>query len=220
MKTQTKRVVYRPGLTDFLLKCFNHFEVSFWDSKSAMYMGDIVPAMLWKVEGDKKCMPLFVWSQQEYEPIEFKDGAPTLWGKPLRRVFDQWPQWNNSNTVIIDHKLDRVGCNHGNNVIVTKPFYIADLEKLGDDRLHLKTTVWPLLQKLASSEDVRKFRKQFRKDMAAVGITQTQLTKSGTEAEFVAELQGEGTCGPTSSYCKLSPHLAFNVTSDCAICYV
>jgi hypothetical protein len=149
LKTPTRRVVCRPWLADFLRRCFKHFECAFWDNKSITYMEEIVPAMLHRVNENGNLVPLFVWSQRECKSIQFEGGAPTVWGKPLWRVFDQWPWWNNSNTIIIDHKLERVGCNCGANVIVTRPFYVVDMEKLGDDMLHLKSSVWPMLEKFS-----------------------------------------------------------------------
>jgi hypothetical protein len=87
-KTPTRRVVCRPWLGDFLRRCFKHFEVAFWGNKSAAYMEEIVPTMLRRVNDNGNLVPLFVWSQRECEPIQFEGGAPTVWGKPLQKVFD------------------------------------------------------------------------------------------------------------------------------------
>jgi hypothetical protein len=91
MKIATRRVVYRPWLSEFLRKCFLHFHIAFWDSKSAVYMAEIVPAMLRRVDETTSVVPLFIWLQQECEPVEFEGGAPVSWEKPLERVFQQWP---------------------------------------------------------------------------------------------------------------------------------
>jgi hypothetical protein len=126
-------------------------------------------------------------------------------GKTANRVvFDQWPRKNNSNTIIIDQKLERVDCNRGTNVIVTRPFYVVDIEKLGDDMLHLKSLVWPMLEKFSLSEDVQKFRKKYRRDMAEAGITLTQLIETKAELDMAGAIQGEGTYEPGGSYCSLS----------------
>jgi hypothetical protein len=218
MRTPTRRVVCRPWMAELLCRCFAHFEVAFWGNKSTAYMEEVVPAMLRRVNESGNVVPLFVWSQRECEPIEFEGGAPTVWGKPLQRVFDQWPRWNNSNTVILDHKLEMVGCNRGANVIVTRPFYVADLGSLGDDNLHLKASVWPLLEKFFQSKDVPKFRKQYRRDMANAGISVTKLTSSKAEGEVADAVQGEGTYEPRGSYGSLSPCLAFKLISNCGIC--
>jgi hypothetical protein len=63
MKTATKRVVCRPWLLEFLRKCFLHFHIAFWDSKSATYMAKIVPTMLRRVDETTSIVPLFIWSQ-------------------------------------------------------------------------------------------------------------------------------------------------------------
>jgi hypothetical protein len=90
LKTLTRRVVCRPWMVDFLSNCFQKFEVAFWRSKSSLYMEEVVPAMLGRLRGDMQFVPLFVWSQKEYQPVEFEGGAPILWGKPLERVYEHW----------------------------------------------------------------------------------------------------------------------------------
>jgi hypothetical protein len=110
-----------------------------------------------------------------------------------------------------------VGCNRSANVIVTRPFYVVDMEKLGDDMLHLKSSVWPILEKFSLSEDVRKFCKKYHRDMVEVGITLTQLTETKAEPDMASAMQGEGTYEPRGSYCSLSPCLAFKLTSNYGI---
>ena len=218
MKTPTRRVVCRPWMAEFLSRCFDHFEVAFWGNKSAAYMEDLVPAMLRRVNEDRNLVPLFVWSTRECEPMQLEGGAPTVWGKPLQRIFDQWPEWNHSNTLIIDHRRDRVGSNRGFNVILTRAFYVADMETLEDDNLHLKASVWPLLEKFSQSEDVAKFRKHFRKVLADAGIVHTKLTETKTVREVAGDMQGEGTYEPIGSYGSLSPCLAFQLISNPGNC--
>jgi hypothetical protein len=57
-------------MADFLKECFLTFKVAFWDSKSAQYMADVVPVMLGRVKGQHSCVPCFVWSAQDCEPID------------------------------------------------------------------------------------------------------------------------------------------------------
>jgi hypothetical protein len=91
MRTKVRRVVCRPWLFEFLDRCFTNFTVAFWGSKSDSYMADIVPSLLGRLRGDKGFAPLFVWSSRDCQPIEFKDGIPVMWGKPLERVFQHRP---------------------------------------------------------------------------------------------------------------------------------
>jgi hypothetical protein len=50
LRTAKRRVIFRLGLIDFLNKCFLHFEVALWGSKSEVYMADFVPAMLGRMK--------------------------------------------------------------------------------------------------------------------------------------------------------------------------
>jgi hypothetical protein len=61
-RTAKCRVIFRPGLVDFLTRCFVHFKVAFWSSKSEVYMDDVVPAMLEKLREGSTFKPAFVWS--------------------------------------------------------------------------------------------------------------------------------------------------------------
>jgi hypothetical protein len=63
-------------------------------------MQDVVPAMLAGMKGEGEYSPLFVWSGIEAEVVDFEDGSPISWGKPLEKAFHRWPCWNYSNTVI------------------------------------------------------------------------------------------------------------------------
>jgi hypothetical protein len=60
LRTAKRRVVFRPGLIDFLNKCFVHFEVAFWGEKNEVYMDDVVPSMLRRMKEGSTFRPLFV----------------------------------------------------------------------------------------------------------------------------------------------------------------
>jgi hypothetical protein len=64
-KTATGRVVCRPWMKEFLVHCFIHFNVAFWDSKSAAYVTNIVPALMAKLTVETDFRPRFVWSDKE-----------------------------------------------------------------------------------------------------------------------------------------------------------
>jgi hypothetical protein len=70
------RVIFRPGLIDFLNKCFLHFEVAFWGSKSEVYMADVVTAMLGRMKDGSTVNPLFMWSMKQCEVTKIQDGIP------------------------------------------------------------------------------------------------------------------------------------------------
>jgi hypothetical protein len=154
LRIAKRRVVFRPGLIDFMNKYFVHFEVAFWGSKSEVYMDDVVPSILQRMKEGSTFRPLFVWSGKECEVTKFEDGIPLKWGKPLWKVFWQYPAFNHTNTVMIDHKTCRLGGNPAANLIVPTAFYVAEVQKLGDDKAFLRVCLWPTLQALYKSEDI------------------------------------------------------------------
>jgi hypothetical protein len=155
--TDSRRVVFRPWLMPFLTKCFINFTVAFWGSKSECYMDEMAAAILARLKGGQFEKPLFVWSGKHCESIDFEDGEPIYWDKPLSKVFHLWPAYNLSNTVVVDHKSYRVGCNPSANVINPTPFYMQHMEKLEDDRNYLKCSLWLLLEGFFASKDIQQF---------------------------------------------------------------
>jgi hypothetical protein len=140
-KTENRRVLILPWLSELLCKCFKNFRVGFWGSKSKNYMDEMVPALLGRVRSLEPLIPAFIWSQKECDITQWWNNDPVAWGCPLEAVYRKWPHWNSSNIVIIDHNPSRVSYNPRANVIVVSPFYHAQLTKVGDDNLFLKTSL-------------------------------------------------------------------------------
>jgi hypothetical protein len=132
-------------LIEFLTKCFLKFHIAFWGTKSEVYLREIVLAMLARMKDGGKFSPVFVWSGKECEVTKFEDGIPVTWRKPLQKVFWRYPDFSHSNTVMIDHKTSRLGGNPSGNLIIPTAFYVAELQKLGDDKAFLKGSLWPHL---------------------------------------------------------------------------
>jgi hypothetical protein len=107
MKSVGRRIICRPWMAEFLSQCFLTFKVVLWSSKSVQYMADMVMVMLSRIKGQHSCVPYFMWSAQDCEPVDNGEGGQSDGGKPLGRLYSRWPCWNASNTVIIDHNL---GC--------------------------------------------------------------------------------------------------------------
>jgi hypothetical protein len=140
------------------------------------------------------------------------------WGCPLQPITLKYPQWNTTNTVIIDHKLLHVGCNPHRNVIVVKPFYSVDLTKIGDDELYLKTSLWPQLIGFFGSANMADFEAQFPQMRLPAP---DRLEETRDDKDLSADLQcrqGEGTCGPLGPSCVMSPHLGLNLLSNFLLC--
>jgi hypothetical protein len=60
VQTRSRRVVFRPGLIQFLSQCFMEFTVAFWGGKSESNMEDVVAAVLTRLKGRQEVDPLFV----------------------------------------------------------------------------------------------------------------------------------------------------------------
>ena len=154
-RSPTRRMVFRPWLVEFLDKCFRNFRVAFWGIKSTSNMEDVVASMLRKFGGMGSHKPVFIWSAKECEEASGNIGV-SKWRKPLSKVWGMWPEWNEGNTVMIDHHRAMVECNRDANIIIPPPFYVEDLTKLADDNNYLRCGLWPLLEGLGDSIDVHK----------------------------------------------------------------
>ena len=71
-----------PLVDRFFIRCLTIFEVAFWNSKSKVYMGEIILAMLERMKDGSKFCHVFVW-WKECEVTKFEDGDPIAWGKPI-----------------------------------------------------------------------------------------------------------------------------------------
>jgi hypothetical protein len=205
--TDSRRVIFRPWLMPFLTRCFINFIVAFWGSKSECYMDEMAVAILARLKGGKFEKSLFVWSGKHCEPIDFEDGEPICWGKPLSKVFHLWPAYNLSNTVVVDHKSFRVGCNPSANVIIPTPFYVQHMEKLEEDRNYLKYSLWPLLEGFFASKDIQQFRSFYPQSFLDPHTRVPKVYELQGESGISSFVEGEGTGEPYGSASHVSPHL-------------
>jgi hypothetical protein len=200
-KTDVRRVVMRPWLKPFLSRCFLHFNVAFWGSSSESYMADVVPRMLAGLTGPFE-VPLFSWATKHSGGLEGEDGNPALGEKNLSKVYDNWPEFSASNTVIVDSKLSRVACNPSTNVLITVPFYVKWLRTLADDKDYLKTYLWPLLEALSCNPNIPSFRAKYPE--IGTDCVAHMLDKRRTHSgyEFLSQFPGEE-AGAASARCPV-----------------
>ena len=196
VRTRTRRIFFRPWLVPFLSRCFLHFSVAFWGSKSKSYMDDIIPAMMERQKTGPHFCPLFVWAGKDCEATDYEGTTPIAWGKPLKKVYSMWPRFSPSNTLVIESKLCRVACNPPANVVLSKPFYLAQMTKLADDNNYLKDILWPMLQQLADSEDISHFRSRCRASVHMKEPSDHQICDDEASIDDLVTVEGEGTCEP------------------------
>jgi hypothetical protein len=117
-------------------------------------MDEVAAAVLARLKGGHSFKPLFEWSGKQCQATDFDDGEPICWGKPLSKVFELWPAYNLSNTVVVDHKSNRVGCNPMANVIIPTSFYVEQMGQLEEDNNYLRSCLWPLLEGFFASANI------------------------------------------------------------------
>jgi hypothetical protein len=61
----------------------------------------------------------------------------------------------------VEKKAYRVDSNPSTNITISTSFYVEKVERLGDNRSFLKSSLWPLLQGLFGSVDVADFHLHF-----------------------------------------------------------
>ena len=155
-RSLTGRIVFRPCLTEFIDKCFKNFRVAFWGIKSNANMEDVVAEMMRKFGGLNSHKPLFCWLAKQCEEVIENIGV-SKWKKPLSKVWGIWPEWNEGNTMIIDHMEATMDCNPVANIIFPAAFHAENMTKFVDDKNYLRKHLWPLLERLVGSLDVHQF---------------------------------------------------------------
>ena len=204
-RSRTRRIVFRPCLLEFIDKCFKNFRVAFWGIKSSANMDDVLAVIMRKFTNLDTHKPLFYWAAKECEEVVENIGV-SKWKKPLSKVWGQWPEWNEGNTLIIDHMEALVECNPVANIIIPPAFYVENMTNLADDNNYLTKQLWPLLEQLLGSLDVHQFRsvlsdnKQGAGDhcgnVPAVGRTtrSSKMKVSNIHVSCNSKLAGEGIC--------------------------
>jgi hypothetical protein len=104
-----------------------------------------------------------------------------------------------TNTVIVDYKGFRVGCNSPGNVIITTPFYVHQLGTLGDDGSYLKASLWPLLEDFSSSSNVSIFREYFPSSFLEAKLKVPEVCEGLAGFEVGNDGSSKGTSGPHGS---------------------
>jgi hypothetical protein len=130
---------------------------------------------------------------------KFEDGIPLEWGKPLHKVFWRYPKFSHANTVMIDHKICRVGGNPVANLIIPIAFYVVELEKIGDDKGFLIRSLWPQLQAPYRCKDIDHFHEHFPESEVDNIVKMLAVSRTCAASNNSDSVEGEGTSGPIGS---------------------
>ena len=177
-RSSTRRIVFRPWLSEFIDKCFKNFRVAFWGIKSTSNMEDVVASMMRRFNGLGSHKPVFIWSAKECEEASENIGV-SKWKKPLAKVWAMWPEWNEGNTIIINHHRAMVDCNPAANIIMPPAFYVEDITKLADDNNYLRFGLWPILKGVVGSVDVHQHGSVLPNTKQAIGDTSRNVQAGG-----------------------------------------
>ena len=90
-------------------------------------MVEIIVTMLRSMKDNKIYMPIFIWSTKECKVTAFEDRVLLTWEKPLEKVLRNYPDFNHSNTVIVDHKTCRLERNPTGNLVISTAFYVVEM---------------------------------------------------------------------------------------------
>ena len=170
--------------------------MAFWGSKSKSSINDIIPAMMERQKIGLHFSPLFMWAEKDYEATDYEGTTPIVWDKSLKKVYGMWPKFNPSNTLLIENKLSRVACNPLANVVISKPFYVAQMTKLVDDNNYLKDILWPMLEQLFDSTDISHFQSRFHGSVDSRATEVHQICNDKATIDDSVMVEGKGTYEP------------------------
>lgn len=115
----------RPHLDVFLGYLFKYFDVAVWSSVKKWNVDQLIPFIF----NDYKEQLKFVWSQENCEIVENPDPEANkpLFMKNLISVWEQFPQYDAGNTLLIDDNKDKTDNNP--NICVLNPIkWTRDME--------------------------------------------------------------------------------------------
>lgn len=96
-------IISRPALPEFLKMLDDHFCLAVWTSAKAKTANKLLKVLFPDTIREKL---LFVWSQSQCKSIRTNSNN-TLFQKPLQSVFQKYPLWNESNTILVDDSPEK-----------------------------------------------------------------------------------------------------------------
>ncbi len=97
----------RPHLIPFIEYCLANYTVAIWSSARPENVNDLVDFVFGKCRSSL----LFVWDQTHckvVEPVSILDGEKPQFRKQISHVWKQFPDFNETNTLMIDDSADKM----------------------------------------------------------------------------------------------------------------
>lgn len=92
-------VIARVDLVPFLTFLDAHFTLAVWTSAKNKTAKQLV-SLLFPIPVKERL--LFIWGQQKCDAISIQGKEEPLFQKPLSRVWNEYPLWNTTNTLLLD----------------------------------------------------------------------------------------------------------------------
>lgn len=111
----------RPNLDQFIDHCFTNFTVAVWSSAQKQTVDNLVEFVF----GNRKTELLFVWDQTKCETVETGKKKP-LFKKQLVEVWKEYPDYDKSNTFLMDDSPEKVADNPPETWLQITPWKVTD----------------------------------------------------------------------------------------------
>ncbi|KAL3682173.1 hypothetical protein R1sor_000195 [Riccia sorocarpa] len=146
----TKKVIWRYGVQEFITRCLELFDVALWTCSDRNLLYDYMHYLFSGEQWDKF---LFKWDQGKAldtkERWTRNNREIRLILKPLKTVWERFPDFNAKNTLLVDVHPYRASANSEDTSIFPKPFTGSYSDK------YLTTVLLPYLKGLSQAFDIR-----------------------------------------------------------------
>ncbi|KAL3698466.1 hypothetical protein R1sor_012542 [Riccia sorocarpa] len=148
----TKKVVRRNGVQEFMTRCLELFDVALWSCSDRNTLFEQMFYLLSPLEYDKL---FFKWDQGKAldtkERWTRNNRQIRLVLKPLKTVWETFPDFNARNTLLVDVNPYRASANPEDTGIFPAPYTGSYSDK------YLTTVLLPYLEGLSQSFDIREY---------------------------------------------------------------
>ncbi|KAL3684434.1 hypothetical protein R1sor_002456 [Riccia sorocarpa] len=148
----TKKVIRRYGVQEFITRCLELFDIALWTCSDRNLLYDYTHYLFSGEQWDKF---LFRWDQGKAldtkERWTRNNREIRLILKPLKTVWERFPDFNARNTLLVDVHPYRASANPEDTGIFPKPFTGSYSDK------YLTTVLLPYLEGLSQAFDIREY---------------------------------------------------------------
>ncbi|KAL3699509.1 hypothetical protein R1sor_017531 [Riccia sorocarpa] len=147
-----KKVIRRNGVQEFITRCLELFDIALWTCNDRNLSDDYTHYLF---TGEQCCKFLFRWDQGKAldtkERWTRNNREIRLVLKPLKTVWERFPDFSARNTLLVDVHPYRASANPEDTGIFPKPYTGSPSDK------YLTTVLLPYLEGLSQAFDIREY---------------------------------------------------------------